>query len=317
MSVEMIAHSKSSINGSEIMTFSAIYPRIVHSELMTHRLFSRNAASSRAIPIDKLIALIESDCAMPAEWGLNQAGMQAKGIHTHPVLCEAIWLKGARRAVETARELQDLGLHKQICNRPLETYQYIKTIITATEFDNWFWLRNHDAADPTIQVLAREMWEAKEASTPRLLKPGDYHLPYIDRVFNTKRSAYVYFSNGQEVTLEQAIKISTSCCAQVSYRVLDDSLYKAEKIYTQLVGSDRLHASPMEHPATPMENPMVYEDDETDTIKDLLSAMQPGEHMDSNGNFWSGNFKGWYQHRQTIPNHTCWDLDKAKEGDNE
>ena len=126
MTAKLIKHSASSVNGKEILTFELTYPRIVHSELLTHRIWSRNAASSRAIPIDKLIKLVETDCAMPAEWGLNQAGMQAKGTHLSPRLCKATWLRGAARAVETARELQELGLHKQVCNRPLEAYQFIK-----------------------------------------------------------------------------------------------------------------------------------------------------------------------------------------------
>lgn len=298
MSAKIIAHSKSAVNNKEIITYELIYPRIVHSEMLTHRLFSRNAASSRAIPIERLIALVESDCAMPAEWGLNQAGMQAKGIHDNPSLCEETWRKGAKRAVQTTKELQALGLHKQICNRPLEAFQYMKTIVTATEYDNWFWLRNHEAADPTIQLLANQMWRAKEASTPQVLNPGEYHLPYI-KTSVSPDLGWMYSSEGIQVTLEEAIKVSTSCCAQVSYRILNGSLTKALGIYSQLVGMDRVHASPFEHVATPMEDP-THSNDMT------LEWMLPGEHMDSEGNFWSGNFKGWYQYRQSIPNHVYW-----------
>lgn len=293
MTAKLIKHSKSSVNGKEILTYELTYPRIVHAELMTHRLFSRNAASSRAIPIDKLIKLVEEDCAMPAEWGLNQAGMQAKGVHEYPIQCEAAWLKGATRAIETSKELQALGLHKQVCNRPLECYQYIKTIVTATEWDNWFWLRDHEDADPTIQKLAREMWEAKEASTAQVLEPGQYHLPYVDSL--------------EGMTLDEAIKVSTSCCAQVSYRVLDDSLDKAIRIYDQLVTRSPVHASPFEHVATPMAYPCVA------NIQEGIQfdCMDVGEHVDSNGNFWSGNLKAWEQYRQTIPNNACWDYQKS------
>jgi len=300
MTAKIIAHSKSSINGKEIITFELEYGRIIHSELMTHRLFSRNAASSRAIPIDKLIKLVEDGCAMPAEWGLNQAGMQAKGTHTNPTLCRETWLKGAKRAVQTARELQALGLHKQICNRPLEPFQYMKTIVTATEWDNWFWLRDHKDADPTIRLLAEEMLEAKRASKPIELKPGEYHLPYIttERLANGKLS----LSTGDKLLeLDDAIKISVSCCAQVSYRVLDDSLDKALRIYDQLIKMSRVHASPFEHVATPMGYPKASS----------IDSMVLQGHKDSNGDYWSGNFKGWYQYRQEIPNNTCWGNDNG------
>jgi len=291
MTAKLIKHSASSINGKEILTFELVYPRIVHAEFMTHRLFSRNAASSRAIPIDKLIGLIEEDCAMPAEWGLNQAGMVAKGTHPDTLGCKITWLKGARRALKTARELQAKGLHKQICNRPLEPYQYIKTIVTATEWDNWFWLRNHEAADPTIRKLAQEMWAAKEGSMPQVLTPGEYHLPYVDEV-------------SEILSLEESIKVSTSCCAQVSYRVLDDTLAKALKIYDNLTGMDRVHASPFEHVATPMKETVIG-------VRSLLpwaGDLNEGEHIDWKGNIWSGNFMGWSQYRQTVPNNTCWEL---------
>lgn len=288
---KIIKHSKSSVNGQEIITYELTYPRMIHSEFLTHRLFSRNAASSRAIPIDTLIKLVREECAMPSEWGLNQSGMQAKGIHTNPQLCKETWLRGAERAIQTAEELKALGLHKQICNRPLEPFQCIKTVVTATEWNNWFWLRNHEAADPTIQELARKMLEAKEVSIPQILNPDEYHLPYVDSLVG--------------LSLDEAIKISVSCCAQVSYRKLDDSMDKAERIYDMLLNMDRVHASPFEHIATPMEFP----NDSELNSKRLSTAkryMSKGEHLDNEGNFWSGNFKGWYQYRQEISNNTKW-----------
>jgi len=280
---KIIKHSVSSINKKEIITYELTYPRMIHSELMTHRVFSRNAASSRAIPIDKLIELVETDCAFPSEWGLNKAGMQSAHPHDDPELCKATWLKAAQRAVESARELQALGLHKQICNRVIEPFQYIKTIVTATEWNNWFWLRNHEAADPTIQELARKMLEAKEQSVPQVLNPFEWHLPYV-----SKEDLEIY-------GLDNAIKISASCCAQVSYRALDTSIEKALKIYDMLMCMDRIHASPFEHLATPMGIPNYNGDDPR--------YAPSGAHVDSKGRWWSGNFQGWYQYRQTIPNN--------------
>ncbi len=308
MTAKLIKHSKSAVNGKEILTYELTYPRMVHAELMTHRLFSRNAASSRAIPISKLIDLIKEDCAKPVEWGLNQSGMQAKGVHNYPWLCNMAWIGASKLAILSAKVLQKLGLHKQICNRVIEPYQYIKTIVTFTEGDNWFWLRDHKDADPTIQKVAKEMWEDKEVSTPQVLEVGEYHLPYIGTYKCPEYGNTMYHLHDEDLTdvsLEDAIKISTSCCAQVSYRVLDDSLEKALKIYNQLVTMSPVHASPFEHVATPMADP-YFEDghDYTD--------LSIGEHIDSNGRVWSGNFMGWSQYRQSIPNNTCWDY-KGKE----
>jgi len=308
MSAKLIKHSKSLVNGKEILTYELEYPRMVHAELMTHRLFSRNAASSRAIPAKKLMDLVKNSCAKPAEWGLNQAGMQAKGIHKYPWLCDMVWTMASRLAIFSAKCLQKLGLHKQIVNRGLEPYQNIKTVVTFTEGDNWFWLRDHKDADPTIQKLAREMWEAKECSIAQELDVGEYHLPYVGTYKCPEYGNVMYYLENEDqtdLTTEEAIKVSTSCCAQVSYRVLDNSAEKASKIYNQLVTMTPVHASPFEHVATPMPDPYFADGH---SYEDLAE----GEHLDWKGNVWSGNLMGWTQYRQTIPNNACWDY-KSKE----
>lgn len=296
MYAKLLKHSISSVNGKEIWTFELVYPRMIHAELMTHRLFSRNAASSRAIPIDKLIGLIETSLAYPSEWGLNEKGMQAQLQHASVATCKWAWESAAKSAVISARILQRLGLHKQICNRVIEPFQNIKTIVTCTEKANWDWLRDHPDADPTIHALARLMTEACEKSTPFELHPGEYHVPYVDTI-RDEYDSIIYLVNGEDVGEHDAIKISTSCCAQVSYRVLDESVKKALMIYDALVTSTPVHASPFEHVATPMSVPTLFVD-EFDPL-----TMKMGEKIDNFGDFWSGNFKGWYQYRQEIPNN--------------
>lgn len=291
-------------NGQRIATFELEYPRIVHSEFMTHRIFSRNAASSRAIPISKMIEQVIQEPAQPVEWGLNQSGMQAKKLHKYPTTCELAWKNAAKSAAEHAEVLKDLGLHKQVVNRVLEPYQTMKTILTATSYDNYYWLRCHSDADPTIKVLADEMYKAFEESKPELLMAGEWHLPYVDCVMCEVAMGWSYSSNGVKLTLEEAKKVSASCCAQVSYRLLDTSLDKALKIYDMLVTMSPVHSSPFEHLATPMEelsanrlgklnpyNPEYWEEGVT--------------HMDKDGKFHSGNFKGWVQYRQLIDGNVC------------
>lgn len=303
ISAKIIADSVSSVNGQRITTFELEYPRFIHSEFMTHRLFSRNAASSRAIPVKKIIEQVESNPATPIHWGRNQPGMQAKE-EVHEMVKEEIleeWNISSSQASLSAHELSSLGLHKQIVNRILEPYQFIKVVCTATEFDNFFWLRCHGDAQPEIKELADCMYKAYSENIPEELQPGEWHTPYVDY---TKSLGYTIpvdgdYENGRiDLTLEEALKVSSSCCAQVSFRALDNSLEKACKIYNMLVESKPVHASPLEHQATPIENTLDWWETEGTT------------HIDKHENVWSGNFKGFIQHRQLIPENACWEFNQ-------
>jgi hypothetical protein len=297
--VEVLAHSISHY-GQEIVTYVLEYPRFIHSELMTHRMFSRNAASSRAIPIEKMINLIEENPATPTYWGLNQSGMQAGEEHSDISLCQANWQANLTEAVESATYLKNLGLHKQIVNRVLEPYQMIKVIVTATELDNFFWLRCHKDAQPEIKVLADKMYNALKESTPQRLSHGEWHLPYVATERDSS-GTLIYKVLGEVVDLKVARKYSAACCAAVSYRTEDMTLEKAVRIYTQLIESEPCHASPVEHQATPIE------------IKDYVWGHDFPEgmtHIDREGYCWSNNFKGWIQNRALIPNNTCYEFNK-------
>ena len=270
------------VSGTRLTTFELEYPRFVHSELMTHRMLSKNCASSRAIPIQRINELVYSDPAMPVWWGQNQAGMSAKEELTGSKLdaAQTMWVFGSKMAVELSKQLHMIGLHKQITNRVTEPWQTMKTVISGTEWANFLWLRDHEDAQPEIAELARKMSIEFNNSTPLLLTPGQWHLPYVD---------------DENIDVELGKKISASCCAQVSYRRLDDSLEKALDIYDKLIGMSRKHASPFEHQATPMD--LVVGADE----------WQAGvTHVDRNYEMWSGNFKHWIQHRQLIEGHSTW-----------
>lgn len=312
----IIAHSRSSVNGKEIVTFELEYPRFIHSELMTHRLFSRNAASSRAIPVNKVIEMVRDNPAVPIHWGKNQPGMQAKGELAGCDLdaTKSDWITAARTAAAIAERMAGYGAHKQIVNRILEPFQMMKTVVTSTEWDNWFWLRNHPDAQPEIKRLAEVMWEAKEESEPVPLFPGDWHVPYYDNG--------TWIAGAEEInTLEEALVISASCCAQVSYRKMDDSLEKAKDIFAKLIESKPCHASPTEHQATPMKKTHAYgqspdfHPSEKGTCNHPASVPSWEEgvtHADQKGNLWSGNLCGWVQHRQLIPDNTCWNYKEVK-----
>ena len=252
-----------------ITTFELEYPRFIHSELMTHRVFSRNAASSRAIPINKMLEMIKDYPAMPSVWGTNNSGMQSKGIHEDPGLCKEVWKEAAKSAVEQAEKLRDLGLHKQIVNRVLEPFQIMKTVVTATEWENFFELRTHKDAQPEFQRLANIMKLAMICSEPQPLHHGEHHIPYVDSVVVNDKLEHLV--SGIGVSLDMALKVSASCCAQVSYRLLDNSIEKAIGIYDKLVNSKPIHASPFEHQA------------------ECVGRCTQ-----------SGNFRGWKQHRKEL-----------------
>lgn len=296
ISAKIIADSISNFN--RITTFELEYPRFLLSELNTHRMLSKNSASSRAIPVAKMLEQIVNNPAMPVWWGKNQAGMQAAEELEDSTEARRLWLEARKSAVEFATKLSEAGLHKQITNRITEPWQRMKTVATGTEWANLLWLRDHKDAQPEFAELAKCIREEFEASKPMVLMPGEWHVPYVQSAMaegGDKDDEWAYFSDEGRITLDQALKLSASCCAQVSYRNSNTSLEKAIEIYDKLVGMDHKHASPFEHQATPMEKHSPF------------AVMQEGvTHRDRNGNFWSGNFKGWVQHRQLIPNHVVW-----------
>jgi len=241
-SAKVITDSINSTN-NRLTTFEVEYPRIVHSELMTHRVFSRNSSSSRAIPAKRMRQLVKDKTFIPTNFGSDKAGMQAGSNLTgyKHYLAKSIWWLGSRINLFGSYLLSSIGVHKQLANRCVEPYSYIKVIISATEYQNFFDLRCHPDAQPEIQELACIMRDKYLLSVPKILKYGEWHTPYVND------SAYT-------VTTEQSKKLSVSLCAQVSYRVLNTSIDKSIKITDRLAGSVPIHASPFEHVATPCNN---------------------------------------------------------------
>ncbi len=275
-----------------LTTLEIEYPRFVHAEFMTHRVFSRNASSSRAIPLKRMHEKLHENPALPAEFRMNQPGMQGYEVASPEVEEKAREIIARHRAasIDCAEELAALGLHKQHFNRYTEPHQHIKVVLTATAFDNWDWLRIHHAADPTIGALAKAVYEARQASEPQFLNPGEWHLPYIRTP--EIEAALEYISTRDETLNEVLLKMSGARCARVSYNNFDGlppSIDSDLGLYEKLIKRepdryDPQHASPVEHQATPdryLERTMAWD--------------QPALH---------GNFNGWVQHRKLIPGET-------------
>jgi len=270
-------------NSPRLTTMQLRYPRFIHAEFMTHRVFSRNASSSRAIPVERMIADIIADTAMPLHWGANQGGMQADaecknavrsykysrnlgGMMQISACREEAWLEARDSAIAWAKSFSEAGYHKQIVNRLLEPFAHISVVVTATEWDNFFALRCHPDAQPEIQALANAMRDAMNASTPRHLKNWEWHLPYV------------LPSEVDEFDIRpiDLLKISAARCARVSYLTHDGKAPSVEadlKLYERLASSRPMHASPLEHQAIPT--------------------------LDGGTEYW-GNFTGWDQFRKMV-----------------
>lgn len=285
--------------GHRLTTLEATFPRFVLAEFNTHRVFSRNSASSRAIPIFKQLRRVLEQPYVPIEFGSNQPGMQAGAPLEGEAraAAEREWLGARDDAVRRVlalvagpaevvagedlpaslarievlykgeeRPAEWLNVHKQVANRLLEPFMWHTVIVTATEWDNFFNLRCHPDAQPEIARIAKLMRSAVDRSTPAELDHDEWHLPLVrpeDRE--------------QVDSLEDLLKVSVGRCARVSYLThagLRDLAADVE-LHDRLVASG--HMSPFEHPARPLAPETLAESE------------------------WCGNFRGWHPYRKDIP----------------
>lgn len=301
MGARIIADSKHFKYNTRITTFELSFPRWILAEFNTHRLLSRNSASSRAIPIKANIENIMAETAMPVHWGVNQPGMVADAEANEEVTAAAktIWYEARNNAIKSAEALSALGIHKQVANRLIENFTYQKVIVTGTEWDNFFWLRCHKDAQPEIRLLAELMLKAYNESEPEVLQLGEWHTPYVAHARHNVTNELRYMnSEGGEFTLDEARKVSASCCAQVSYRKNDDTVEKAIKVYDMLNldstdDNTRKHSSPIEHQATPI------------PLDEYILDIPGATHEDLEGTCWSGNFRNWIQYRHLFEEDSC------------
>lgn len=244
-SVSVIADSLNPQN-KRLTTFIITCERWCLAEINTHRATSRNVSSSRALPIEKLINIIENDTALPSEWGLNRSGMQSSELMSldQEVAAREAWLEARDNAIMSAKKLSEIGLHKQWTNRLIENFSYIRAVISGTDWENFFRLRAHEQAQPEFRILAYKMLEAYNNSKPKSLKVFDWHIPFGDKIDESRLP-------GKEDELTERIKISVARNARTSYlnnEGKDD--YEADiKLCDRLFGSVPKHLSPTEHVA--------------------------------------------------------------------
>jgi len=315
-----IIKDSATTQGHRITTFELVFPRMILAELNTHRVFSKNSASSRAIPAKKMINMVETNPFYPLAWQKEHSGMQGIEYHTDPDtirILEAAWGSAMDSAVSHSKALNGIHLTKQLTNRLLEPFMYHKVLLTATEFDNFFNLRcpkytsdkgevfksrkdfraakdnkeegfhypcsgdgwrniNKSGAEIHMQALAEAMWDEYNQSTPTMLAPGEWHMPYGEIALSDLIEAFPYTAPNSTISehlLNMSIKIASARCARLSYQTLGDDpkldLIGDVKLHDTLVSSG--HASPTEHCAMACDDSNMY-----------------------------GNFRGWKQYRKFL-----------------
>jgi thymidylate synthase ThyX len=339
--------------GDRITTYLLTFPRFILAELNTHRVFSKNSASSRAIPFHKMVKMVQEDPFIPIAWQSKHSGMQGTEYldgESEQKLLVNKWLEARDLAVQQSKLLNNSNVTKQLCNRLLEPFMWHTVLLTGTEFKNFFELRcpvyeteigvfkskrdalisyaeggvmanlpitdlewlqiNSSQAEIHMQALAEAMWDAMNESTPKLLKEGEWHIPFGDQMDEDKietllhgpyRASYVR----KEGDVQQAkIEIATARCARLSYMTFDGEIdYEKDlKLYDTLLKS--YHMSPFEHCAKAMGR------DYDTFIKGELTLEKVSQNFqhykidreDKRNIGWCRNFKGFIQYRHLIEN---------------
>lgn len=367
ISAQIIADSVNT-QGDRITTYILTFPRFILAELNTHRMFSRNSASSRAIPFDRMVKTVKEDPFIPIAWQKDHKGMQGTEYFTDETF-ETVypkenilytdafkddWLLARDQAITRASNLNSAGLTKQLCNRLLEPFMWHTCLLTTTDFENFFkqrcpeyevgWYpesRSPEALEPTMsgfrskidaikgtegecndwteamwrdsnlaqaeihmQALAEAMWDAMNESTPKLLQPKEWHLPFGDKINEQEIlnnwDQYTYADNMAIAETMSLIKrrVATARCARISYMTFDSEIdYKKDlKLHNDL--QDNGHMSPFEHCA----RAMTLAEYET-FIKGKLSLNEFLIEVDKKHAGWCNNFKGFIPYRYIIENN--------------
>ncbi len=321
------------IFGNRLTTVIATFPRCILSEINTHKMISKNSASSRAIPFHKMLENVEKNPFIPIKWMKDHSGMQGVEYFTNEEV-ESIGLlrdhlEARDFAMERAIKQNSNGLTKQIVNRLLEPFLWHKTLLSGTEFENFFALRAEGMAEIHLQALAYDMLDKFNNSTPTLVKSGEWHIPYGNNIDERELRAiaevdgYKLDSNGyiieneQDILIKYKLKISTARNARTSYDNFDGTSDIAKDI---VMAEERIikpgHWSPTEHPARAMSEEEFYNHSKTFTIlKSEVEAYEAKNNSDwyevvaytKDGAVitefgWSKNVRGWLQYRSLFQN---------------
>ncbi len=247
--------------GNRLTTVEVNLHRFVLAELNTHRVFSRNSASSRAIPVRRMLDNVARVTAVPLVWASEQKGMQGGDEIDDPATARDIWYAARDAAIAHAEKLIALGVHKSIVNRLLEPFSPHTVIISATDWDNFFDQRCSPLAQPEIQIPATLIRNVITGSLPIPVEWKQFHLPYLSH------------TEKQDIPEQHWPAVSAARSARVSYLTHDGRRDWEEdlRLYRRLIQAEPPHWSPLEHPA--VAHPLAHN---------------------------SGNFTGWRQLRHIV-----------------
>lgn len=263
--IEILKDSLNLITNDRLTTFRLLFPKCLLAELNTHRMLSRSVSSSRAVSFKNIRKRVIENPYKPLGWDADQKGMQASSELSgwRSLVAASAWELHKYSSMFCHWLAGDVaGLHKQHSNRLIETHLFAEVIISGTEWDNFFKLRAHEAAQPEFAHIAKQMMSLYETNIPDYLRPGDWHLPLI-------------FAHDIDLnSSEQLRQISAARCARASYYTQEGKVasYEADlKLCERLAGSEPKHLSPFEHQA---------------------QALETSERI--------GNFQGWKQYRKFL-----------------
>jgi len=280
-------------DGYRVTSMEWTFPRFILAEANTHRVLSRNSASSRAIPVSKRIAQVRETPFVPESFGKNQSGMQ----HSEELLeqdeARQLWLDIAEQSAMTAELCSKLEVHKQHANRILEPFTWHTAVVTATEWDNWDALRVSKMAQPEMYKIAGMAREVRLASAPLVVSYGDWHLPYVRGVGDEPPFAA---EHNMRVNGIDPVKVSVGRCAAVSYerQSSKSDLEKAATRCDGLVANG--HMSPLEHALRPMSQRELALFGHPEFVWDKSEFVSTGRYR-----HFLGNVEGWVQYRKLIP----------------
>ena len=237
ITVEIVLDSISVYSGTRATTMLVEFPRFILPQFNTHRRFSKNSASSRALSFDKVLEKLKAKYYMPQLWLADHQGMQTSVLvsERQHSIANAIWKSSMYSAIAHAYLLNKVGVSKQYVNRIIEPYAYVKVLVTSTEWQNFFNQRDDYHAQYEIQVLARRMRQALQQSIPTTLEKGQWHLPFIAGAL-------------LELPLEERLLVSAARCARTSYgRNAGYSVKKDMDLSINTLLGSPPHMSPFEH----------------------------------------------------------------------
>lgn len=347
---EIVAHSLSP-QGDELISVLATFPRIILAEVNTHRMLSKNTSSSRAIPFNKMVEAIENNPFIPIAWQRSHSGMQGTEYITDLAEIQGknlMWLAGRDRAIQTAKNLHEADVTKQLANRLLEPFMWTTMLITGpksgwdnffnlrcpqyyfepedkayksrkewidawngnfetgkdvtrpaevNDWDNLFWLKqNKGQAEIHMMALAESIYDAVNESTPKQLKPGEWHIPFEDKIHKVDTSVFTNEDVVSPMFDLIRVKVSVAMAARTSYTVVGEEKeldYKAMiGLHDRLLSQDPPHSSPLEHCAKCM----------SEAERQMYRKVEKTK-SDSEGFGWCNNFKGFIPYRYLVDNN--------------